>query len=366
MLERTLTQRDMLKSLACEQLLGYSQLSPEIRYAQARTAQRLRNFFFTATFQPRSASVVTATNARMLGRTPAYSNSMILADIISLMELTQARSQQFLAMELFEFGGQERSQGLDYFGLTGLIPQRYLLKHEKNRSIGLAIAALDPVNDLQGRYIAYVPRLLAPYQQLECEWRNGGGGGSATDELFIQTGFRAVQSLPPDNPYGYFTTETDKRIKNYIASARPQTFFLEATLPLANFPAVGLTAQMKTPQMERPLLVLGASSNIEGCQAELVDELKYYTFTDADEPIARIPGIPLYKAPPLALWACNSDLRNYNLYHMWAVPHLLEPGHQLIIRLTNGLTPTPLGVFQETMRTRSEQAARVTFICRTV
>jgi hypothetical protein len=369
MSQRTITAREMLRFQACEQMLGCSQLTPEMRYEQALTAQRMRNFWSTATLQPRQSIIGTPVNKDIITRSPAFSDPLILTDLINLYDagFSIGSGIDRFQMEVFEYGGEERSFGVDYFGLSGKVPQRYILKHEKNRSTRAnpGGAVPDPQGDLPGRHIDFMPRLLAPYQQLEFRW-NASGGTLVTTRFFLQVGMRTVRCLAEDNPYSYFTGATDRAIRNYIDGSTPETFFLEVQLPRANFPAVGATVEIRTPQMERPLLILGATSNVEGCQAELYDETKLYTFTFADIPTARIAGIPLYKAPPLALWACNSDLRNYNLYNMWPVPHLLESGTRLIVRLTNGLTPDEAGVFQETMLTRSEQPGRIAFICRTV
>lgn len=476
---KNFTARDMLRFQTCEQLEGCSRLTPAMRYDQAVIAQKLRNFFFTSTLQP-SGSL--DPNLRLLARTPAFSDAIVLTDIISMFDYPQSftplGSEFPIPLEIFEYGGQERSYGLDYFGLTGRVAQRYIMKHEKNRSIAAGFVAPNAVPDLQGRFVNHLPRLLTPFQQLEFDYTafhptaatgtiqftgnpgdtetltvNGvvftwllapavgtdiqiGGSAAATAantlavlqasidplltvarytsdfnpiiinvtfkipgtagnaftlsdtsavvvtpatltggtsaaardnvNLFLQSGLRGVRALGADNPYSYFTASTDREIRDYISGTQPETFFLEATLPIASFPALGATVQIKTPQMERPLLVLGATSNVEGVQAELVDESKYYTFTFADKPISLVAGIPLYKAPPLSVWACNSDFRNPNTYNMWAVPHLLERGSQLIIRLTNGLTPDTTGTFTESIRTKSEQDARIVFLCRTV
>lgn len=471
---RNLNARDMLRFQTCEALLGCNQLTQELRYEQVRMTRRLRNFFFTATHHP---VVNPLPNQRLLARTPTFSDPLIITEIISLFDFSTV-DPQTLPVEVFEYGGRERSLGLDYFGLSGRVPQRYILKHEKNRSIEAGFVAPAGEPDLQGRYIGYIPRLLAPFQQLEFDWTayhpgfatgfiavgvanpangetltvngvlftfvnvlvnptdiligatgpetianifaelsasanpaitaatyeandsqvlitfgvsgpvgnaftlattavnvtlngatlTGGSLAAATDavNLHLQSGVRSVRVLPNDNPYAYAGASNDAAIRNYIEGSEPETFFLEAVLPFPNFPAVGGTIQIKTPQMERPLMVLGASTNLEGVQADLVDESKYYQFTVADQPLTKQPLVPLYKSPPLSLWAANADFRNYNLYHMWAVPHLLDRGCQFVIKITNGLTPDTAGTFTEIARTKSEQYGRITFLCRTV
>jgi len=371
MIARNITSRDMLRLLTCEQLLGCSRLTPDMRYAQAVAAQQLRNFFFTATLQPYSVAFLFPGGTRLLARTPIFADPLLVTEIISLYDMEQSLSQQFLSLEVLEYGGQERSVGLDHFGLSGYVPQRYLISHEKNRSVQAASGTGLASFDLQSRFVGYVPRLLAPGQQLEFDWTNivtaAHIEAPSTTRLFLQAGLRAVRALLPDNPYAKFSTIADRQICDYIKGSSPETFFLEARLEFADFPAAGATVTIKTPQMDRPLLVLGASSNLEGAQAELRDESEYYTFTFADVPITQVPGVALYNAPPLALWASNSDLRNISTYNMFPVPHLLERGAQLIIKLTNGLTPNnTVGGFAETMLTRGEQAARIVFLCRTV
>lgn len=368
---RNFTARDMLRFQTCEALLGCNQLNAAERYAQASMAQKLRNFWFTATAQTTAdlAPAPPVIPVSVVARTPTFSDPLVITEILSMSDIEvgsdATATGYFPTLQVKEYGGPERSTGLDYFGLSGPMLQRLMLKHEKNFSIALATTLFGPYDDLHPFQIGHVPRLLAPYQQLEFRWFDTVGNDEET-EVNNQAGIRAVRHLAIDNPYGYFTPSTDADIKNYIAGSVPETFFLEATLRFEDFPAQGATVQIKTPQQERPLLILGATCNVEGVQAELYDESKYYQFTVADTPLTR-PVAARYKSVPLALWASHSDFRNTNIYNMWPVPHLLERGVALTIRLTNGTFPNSDGTtFSSTILTKQEQDARIVFICRTV
>jgi hypothetical protein len=387
--KRNIQPRDFLKIETCEALQNCKILSNEERYEQARFAQQVRNAWFTATSSPidvTGAGAGVNTTNPIVGYNPTFSDPIIITDLLSMFDFKindpliatthWNNNTPRLLLQIREYGG-DYSYGQDFFGLSSIntTGQEFITKYEKNRSarLGAAVPLDQNMWDRLGKHIDFVPRLLKPYQRLQVQWLLNNfmptllaGVGV---QISPQVGFRAVRVLKPDNPYSYFTTSVDRRIRNYIAGSKPETFFLDVQFPFANIPAAGLDAQaVKTEQNDRPLLILGAICNLQGVQADLYDESKYYQFTNVDTRINQ-PGAsaPAYKRVPLALWCPDSEFRNPNMFNMFPVPHLLEPGAQLRINITNGLQPTTTGnTFQLTASTPSGQDVRITFLCRTV
>lgn len=371
MIKKNLTSRDFLRIRSSELLNSAIALTNEERWQQAVSAKTTRNFWFTASSFPFTSGVGTA--VKIGAETPRFAEPVIVTDVLAMFDYKfhvdtasamQARNQ----LQLKRFGSDGASNGEDLFGLTGLVAADFITKHEKNRSQAIMLTGVaDPVDDTQPKWLPFVPRLLRPYDFLQAEWQYNNGTLSKEDAWMLQLGFRGVRVMQVDSPYRYILEGPATQIKNYIAAMRPETFFLEIDFPFASLPAPGVGPfVVKTPQMGRPLLILGATSNLEGVQCNLYEEGSYYRFTYLDQRPA--PDEAPTTAPPLSLWCPDSDFRNTNLYNMWPVPHLLEPGAQLRLELTNGLIPTPTlpEVWQQVAKTRSSQNVKITFVCRTV
>jgi hypothetical protein len=361
MFKKNLSSRDFQKILTCE-TLGEGRLSRKERLEQARFAQKVRNCWFTATANLPEAATIDG--FPLQGKTPSFGDAVILTDILSMVDYVNdvgsMNIPRFL-LQLRSYGGQV-SDGEDFFGLAAFAPQEFITKHEKNRgTLGVA----NELTDTQDKWLEFVPRMLRPYERIQVKWQTELAEG-AGHFWFPQLGFRGVRTLKPDNPYSYLTTLASQQIQEYIAGSAPDTFFLEVQIPFASLPASGASITVKTDPMNRPLLVLGAASNLAGCQADLFDDGEYYQFTRLDAQ-ASSPLWPAYNSPPLSLWAPDTDFRNTNLFNMWPVPHLLERSAQLRIVLTNGLMPEVFThTFQQLASTRSSQPAIITFVCRTV
>lgn len=384
------TDRDMLRLMTTQQLrkaanLGEGvSLTPDERYTQARFAQQMRNFWFTATGAPlRNTNGGAALST--FATTNTYAEALIITDILSHQDYKfdttnpldwpgQATNLSRFLLRIVRDSGA--AYGEDYFGLDGPVGQEFITKHEKNNAQGIptiTLAGATRLFDTQSKFLGLVPRLLAPYETLRATWVtnvNNDFADLGNNAFSPQLGFRAVKALLADNPYSYFSERLDKEIKRYIAETVPETFFLELTFPFANLQARGANLQLvvETDQQQRPLLVLGACSNLEGAQARLEDRSKSYRFTSLDQQTwATLANLnPLYKDVPLNLWAPNTDMRATNLYNMWPVPHLLEPGATLRVTLSNGLMPNLVQVAQQAAATRNAQDVRITFLCRTV
>ena len=366
-----------MKIQSCERLLNCEVLTPEQRLEQARWAQKCRNVWFTATgpsLTIETGGGVSGTNpAFIMAENPTFSEAVIVTEMLNLMDwgnkTNSALNTPRWILRVSEIG----AEGVDALGLWGLTfpaPEEFLVAHEKNRSqvIDPAVGALP---DTQGKSLGFVPYLLKPYQRLKVEWlQNINETASAMGTFFFtpQLGFRGVRVLGLDNPYSHMSKPSERQICDYIARSKPETFFLQIEIPFADLPGILNSKTFKTSEQDRPLLVLGATCNLEGCQADLFDDSEYYQFTKVDKQLtdrSNLGFVP-YVAPPLNLWAPDSDFRNANVYNMWPVPHLLDRGATLRVVLTNGLLPNIAGTFQQQAATRSSQKARITFLCRTV
>jgi len=189
--------------------------------------------------------------------------------------------------------------------------------------------------------------------------------------VFPHVGFRGLRVLQESDPYATLDNLATRSITNYINGANPETFFLEVKTTLASLGAIGTgSVDLRTAQQDRPLLVLGAASNVDGCQIRMSSEKDYYQFTYQEKPAAmQFPDAATYHDPPLMLIAPNTDYRNTSLFNMWPVPHLLEAGDSFKIKLSNGCLPgdaSNTGTLTQAANTRGEQDVRITFICRTV
>lgn len=370
---RNTTAKDFLKIQSVEALDSIQALTGEERYAQAKFAQSVRNFWFTATGAPFSGGA--PSGPPFVGQTPRLSEPVVVADILSMVDYIDQTTGGApgteppgrVLVQAQEYGGRHGAYGEDLFSLSSPTFQEFLFKHEKNRSTqGGALATLE---DIQGKLLNFVPRLLEPYQNIQARW---SFNPLLDQQLAVtpQLGLRAVRSLAIDNPYTYLKVRADEAIKRYINGSNPTTFFLELEIPFAKFPVLGIgEAVFKTEQSDRPLLVLGACSNIEGAQARLYDESQYYDFTLIDQPINWPPKTPFYRYVPLNLWAPNTDWRTANLYNMFPVPHFLEPGAQLTVTIVNGYLVqfnAGGGFFLQPIATRNSQEGRISFLCRTV
>lgn len=377
MFQRTTTERDFLKTRANQILTGQSRLTPEQRYNEARQARQFRNFWFTATTQYDTNTIDEASNSGTVqATTPRFSEPMIITEILNLVDFgladpsTPPNLNPPTLMQLTEYGGEARAFGQDYFGASELLPSRYLLHHEKNR---MTTVNNDCGPDVQEKYLPFVPRLIHPFMYLRAVFNFNGlftpGGPNLTFAPILQLGFRAIKAVGRENPYSYLPKAADDQIRNYINTSDPETFYLTIeTLKGSDLrvllASVG-TIDLKTPQQDRPLLILGATTNIVGAQASLESDAEYYKFTYLDNQPSG-PAFFHYLRVPLNLWATIEPFRNVNSFNMWPLPHLLLPGGQLKVTLSD-LWPFSYGVGEEgIISTPGDTPCRITFLCRTV
>lgn len=194
--------------------------------------------------------------------------------------------------------------------------------------------------------------------------------------------FRALRVLAQDDKQGQLCDSLLKSVCAYIERYNAETFILDLAIPIASFPAAGLTGTFTTPLQERPLLIYGIGTNINGAQVTFRDNSLRWEFVVPPIPprqaiVAGAPVAGVYPAGnatgiPLNAVAANGDGTINEAYNMLPVPHLLEPNTALTFRLTNGLRPDgTTGAYQQAMNTTSNSGhstggGHIALLCRTV
>lgn len=376
---KNLTARDFWRVHCCDALTeGQAHARNEAvrpalteveRYAAVVEAKRLRNFWFTSQLLSQDdpgISIGVTPLLSVTSITPRFSEPVIVTDMLSLFEppLSKATDEvgilnQFVTVQ--QYGGQGNAYGRDFFNTDVFLMSWLTLKHERNRT---TTAAFDR-GELLDKFLPFTPYLLRPYETLRVRYYYSQDAHAGSNFAFC--GFRALRVLDSNSPYAQLSALADRQVRNYIKGSSPETFFLEVKTTLASLGARETgTVEVRTPQQDRPLLILGATSNVRGCQARIIDEGGYYQFTYQDKPndhgfSAILSPHTWYTEPPLSIIAPDTDFRNVNLFNMWPVPHVLEPGASLRILLKNGTIPDE----QQPAATRSSQDVRITFLCRT-
>lgn len=382
--DKQLNAHDFLRLHLCEGLQSggfvhegsWTALTAAQRVKQVIDAKRVRNFFFTSTILGQETIAVDdPIGQATLTETPRFGVPTIVTDMLSMVEFPLTNSDgnttEYLSAKVEQYGGDSASgYGRDLFELYSTILTRLLMKHEKNRVAVAYPPSPGPLPELCDKWISFVPRLIRPFESWRATFIESlfnGPTRRATTYMIPHIGLRGLRVLRDGDPYAQVTPNNQKLIDRYVGSgANPETFFIELRTTLASLGAAGAEVTLRTPKFERPLLILGAASNVDGCQAELYDENDYYTFTYQEAP--KITTAPQdYTYPPLQLIAPNTDYRNTNLFNMWPVPHVLETGDVLRLRLRNGCLPSAVANnYSQVASTRNDEDVRVTFVCRTV
>ena len=368
---KNLTSRDFFRIHAYEALEpGIAALTQEQRYQQAVMAKRTRNFWFTSTLMP----VTTGTPLAGVGghvyssQTPRFSLPLVLTDMLSLYEPGRLSGVGPAFVQITQYGGEGGSGvGQNFFGAYSPLVTWLTLKHERDRQFMLIFAGAVVNSSPFDKHIGFLPHLLRPYEVLRAQYAIANVQ-SPNDAPFPHLGLRAVRALLPSDPYAHLTPLADKQVRSYIAGNSPETFYFELKTTIAKLGAISTGfVDLRTEQFDRPLLILGAASNVMGVRTRIVEEGSFYQFTFQEKPDSSFSAGAAYQDPPLSIVAPDTDFRNTNLFNMWPVPHMLEPGAVLRVRLLNGCFPTTgTAVLRQAAATRGGQDVRVTFICRTV
>lgn len=221
----------------------------------------------------------------------------------------------------------------------------------------------------------------------------GGTGAGATITITVtpstvvrarynaEADFRGIQVLQESDPYGQLCGNLHEAVCRYISGSEPETFILDLEVPTTSFPASGDTAVFNVEAQERPLLIYGIGTNINGAQISMRDPSCQWEFavvnpvTPTEVINAGVLGPGLYpnmQGVPINVMCGNGDLTYHEAYNMLPVPHLLAPNTSLAVRLLNGLRPDgTTGAYTQTMNTTSNFGnstgnGHIAFLCRTV
>lgn len=363
--------------LAIDKELGGAGLTQAQRMAEVLTARRCRNVFFSATAPPITG--VAQTNLLVTAQTLAYGMPIIITDILNYngydINGNYWEIPNFL-MQLFTTNQAARD---DFFGAAGLIPSVQTLTHIRNDFVPGG-ASSHPVGDIDSpsNKIHFAPYLLKPGQVFSANW--SVPSTDATRDINIGLDFRGVVVLDAGDQYGQLCGRIKDQVCGYIARKNVEPFIMDLTVDPALFTDQGQTISFATEPQERPLLIYGIATNLNGVSCNMRDQATRWEFcmSNAQPTQAIEDGLPVaYGGPtlngvPLYVMASNPELTNRDAYYYFPVPHLLEPNTSMIFRLTNGLRPNALTqTFQQLINTvglynNGGGVGKIQLLCRTV
>lgn len=373
---------------AIRKAMGQPGLTKAQRLNEVIRARRCRNIFWNA-IAPIAFDVpfFPPTPPTLQAITRQFGFPIIVTDILNYSEANIIQTgatfigiSYELRVFLAGLGNKE-----DFFGCADAPLASFLtLNHEQNANPNNDIAGADAL-DWPSVKINFAPFLQRVGQTFEFNWFLIGALDTAPEtQINCEADFRGITVLPTSDPYACLHDRAKSAVCSYIDSQEPETFLLNVRVPVADFPAPGESIALVTEPQDRPLLILGAGSNIDGAQLELRDLGCQWDFTVKPQPSPlAFDGVtgtfvnaisPPLNGVPLYLVAPDTRMTNRDAYNLFSVPHFLEPLTSLQIRLTNGLHPNGnAATYQQVMETNGamgrvfeEGPGHITFLCRTV
>lgn len=363
---------------AIEKTLGNGGFTVQRRTDEVMLARRCRNIFFNA-LAPEvgrtGAGVVP--NTIVEAQTQQYGFPIIVTDVFNyagnLLNLSYWQNPNFL-VRLFT---TEDSAGVDFFGSDNLTDVVQTLTHMRN--------SFSPtIVDGPSNQCRFMPYLLRVGQTIRARWNILSFTSPGTVFWVCpELDFRGVTVLPERDPYACLTGRVYDTVCEYIATSEPETVILDLTVPAVSLSGtIGEAREFATEPQQRPLLVYGIATNINGVQLQIRDLATQWQFCSVgpQSTVAMSAGVPvpfigpsLQGGVPIYLGASNSELTNRDAYHMLAVPHFLEPNNSLVFRLTNGLRPNAVtaNVYQQVYNVNGlfglgNEEGRISLLCRTI
>lgn len=368
-------------SVAIRKGLGQPGLSKAQRLRDVNDARRCRNIFFNA-IAPVAFGLPFPSSVQLQATSRAFGFPIIITDILNYTEALITGNwfsgvNFELQVYLTGVGAKE-----DFFGVAASpLPSYLTLGHDANAT------PLAGFNGLDGpsTKINFVPFILKTNQVFEFNWNIVAPlGDPPGTEINCEADFRGVVVLPESDPYACLKGRVRDSVCAYIDRHEPQTFLLDIPVPINQFPAAGVTVAFPAELQDRPLLILGIGSNIDGAQVNVRDVACQWDF--CTPPImprlafngatglfvnglyAKMAGVPLYLIAP------DTRMTFRDAYNLLPIPHFLEPGGLLEFRLTNGLRPRgSAATYQQAMTTNgamgtafAEGGGHITVLCRTV
>ncbi len=363
--------KEMFRHLVNRQL-GVEGVSASARLEDALKARRCRNLVFSA-----MAPVITdaggaiPADTLVQAKTQAFASPVIVTDILNFDEPVVSGFYFGVVWQMVRLFTSGAGIQQDFFAAGNLTNSLMTFGHNQS------LATID--TDAPSIKQHFMPYLLQPNEIFEVTWEFMDAG-TARSQINPELDFRGVQVLGKENAYGQLCGKLKEQVCSYIARYDTETFFLTTKITAAQFPAAGATAIFNTEIQERPILILGIATNINGAQFQLFDSTVEWRFaipptkpqTVVNGGVSAAGNYGNIVSTPINALAGNSDLTFHEAYYMFPVPHLVAPITSLQIELTNGLRSDGLtGTFTQTMNTinnegRSTGDGYITFLCRSV
>lgn len=362
----------MFRHLVNRQLLGGEGVPARSRYEDAVKARRCRNLAFAAVgpVVTNNAGAIPA-DVIVQAKTPPFAAPVIITDILNFDEPVRSGFYFGVVWQMVRLFTSGAGLQQDFFGAGNLTNSLMTLGHyQSNATVNTDAPSIKQ---------HFMPYLLQPNEIFEINWEFMDVD-VARNQVNPELDFRGVQVLGTNDAYGQLCGTLKEQVCNYIKRYDTESFFLTLRLPIASFPAAGVTLVLNTEIQERPILILGIATNINGAQFQLYDNSVFWRFCvppvkpqttiDAGAQVAGNYGNVV--SLPINALTGNSDLTFHEAYYMFPVPHLLAPNVSLQVELTNGLRSDGLtGTFTQTMNTtnnegRSTGEGYITFLCRSV
>lgn len=364
--------KEVFRHLVNRQLLGGAGVPAVSRFEDAVKARRCRNLCFSAV-----APVITnaggaiPADTLVQAKTQPFASPVIVTDILNFDEPVRAGFYFGVVWQMVRLFTSGAGLQQDFFGAGNLTNSLMTFGHyQSNATIS---------TDAPSIKNHFMPYLLQPNEIFEVTWEFMDLD-VARDQVNPELDFRGVQVLGQGDVYGQLCGKLKEQVCAYIKRYDTETSLLTIRVPLADFPAAGRTLTLNTEIQERPLLVLGIATNINGAQFQLYDNSVFWRFcvppvtpmTTIDAGVSVAGNYGNIVSLPINAFTGNADLTFHEAYYMFPVPHLLAPNTTLQVELTNGLRSDGLtGTFTQTMNTinnnnRSTGEGYITFLCRTV
>lgn len=364
--------KEVLRHLINRQLVGGEGVPAISRFEDAVKARRCRNVCFAA-----MGPVITDSGGAIpadtlvQAKTPPFAAPVIVTDILNFDEPVVSGFYFGVVWQLVRLFTSGAGIQQDFFGAGNLTNSLMTLGHYQSN------ATAD--TDAPSIKNHFMPYLLQPNEIFEINWEFMDVN-TARSQVNPELHFRGVQVLGSNDAYGQLCGTLKEQVCNYIKRYDTETTFLVKKLPLASFPAAGTMITLNTDLQERPLLILGVATNINGAQFQLYDNSVFWRFcVPPVKPQTTISGgaqvagnYGNIASLPINVLSSNSDLTLHEAYYMFPVPHLLAPNTALQIQLINGLRPNGLtGAFTQAMNTTNNVGVStgegyITFLCRSV
>lgn len=358
---------------AIERQLGGTGLTSAQRMTDAIRARRCRNVFFNA-MGPVVDKATALPDVIVQAQTKITASPVIVTDMLNFDEPYRTGFYPGVIWELARVFTSGVGFQEDFFGAGNFLCSLFTMGHYQS----------NPAQDTDAPSIKqqFMPFLLRPGQIFQFNWEllDFASVPGASVAFNPEADLRGLQVLKPDDELGFLCGTLRQQVCSYIEKWDAETFILDLHIPTASFPAAGATRVYSTPLQERPLLVYGIGTNINGAQVLMRDDNLRWEFVAPPTPprktvVAGVltPGVyPNVNGIPLNIVANNGDATVHEAYNMLPVPHLLAPNTSLSFYLTNGLRPDGLtGAYQQAMDTQSNSQhetgdGHIALLCRTV